>query len=415
MKQDHAVRIETQMNIAFTDAECTFRDEVVAFLRENLPERLQVGARATPTVFAEPDLGSEWQKILYQKGWLAYLWPKAFGGTGWSPVQRYIFEKECALAHAPDLPVLSLKLLGPVLQRFGSKAQQDHYLPKILSGEHYWCQGFSEASSGSDLASLKTRATQDGDRWVINGSKLWTTHAHFADHMFCLARTDPNARKQAGISFFLIDMRQPGIEVRPIMGLAGDHEVNAVFIDNVAVPAEDMVGDVGQGWTIAKFLLENERGGSCHAPALLADLTAIRAQAACMPADHGAALSEDPLFLAHLSRTEFEAQALETTELRILADLARGLPPGPQTSLVKLVASNLKQQVGSLMMRLYGHAALQLATERPLYGAAAPMPVFSKAAQIAAPTYLNNRAWTIFGGTNEVQRTIIAKSVLWLG
>jgi alkylation response protein AidB-like acyl-CoA dehydrogenase len=414
MKGRRAASNKILMDIAFTDAERSFRDEVDRFLVENLPDRLRIGARATPTVFAEPDLGGEWQQILYKKGWLAYFWPEEFGGTGWSPVQRYIFEKECALAHAPDLPVLSLKLLAPVLHRFGTPAQQARYLPKILSGEHYWCQGFSEASSGSDLASLKTRASRDGDTWIVNGSKLWTTHAHFADHMFCLVRTAASAKKQAGISFLLIDMRQPGIEVRPIKGLAGDHEVNAVFIDNVAVPIEDMVGDEGQGWTIAKFLLENERGGSCHAPALLADLASIRADAAMTPADDGRTLADDMLFMAKLSHAEFEAQALETLELRILADIARGQAPGPQTSLVKLVASNLKQQVGALMMRNYGYAGLQLAKERPLYGADAPAPVLSKAAQIAAPTYLNNRAWTIFGGTNEVQRTIIARTVLGL-
>lgn len=403
------------MDIALTDAELAFRDEVERFLAEHLPERLRAGARATPTVFAEPDLGGEWQRILYRKGWLAYFWPTAFGGTGWTPMQRYIFEKACALAHAPDLPVLSLKLLGPVLHAFGTPEQQARYVPKILSGEHYWCQGFSEASSGSDLASLKTHAVRAGDRWIVNGSKLWTTHAHFADHMFCLVRTDPAAKKQAGISFLLIDMRAPGIEVRPIMGLAGDHEVNAVFIDNVAVPAEDLIGEEGQGWTIAKFLLENERGGSCHAPALLAALATIRAEAAVLPAGGGRVVSNDALFMARLARAEFAAQGLEMTELRILAELAGGRPPGPQTSLVKLVASNLKQQIGTLMMHLYGPAGLQLARERPLYGADAPRPVLNLQAQIAAPTYLNNLAWTIFGGTNEVQRSIIAKTVLGLG
>jgi alkylation response protein AidB-like acyl-CoA dehydrogenase len=402
------------MDVALTEAEQAFAREVDRFLAENLPERLRRGARATPTVFAEPDLGTEWQRILYRQGWLGYFWPREFGGTGWSPTQRYLFERACALAHAPDLPVLSLKLLGPVLQRFGTAEQQARYLPKILSGEHYWCQGFSEASSGSDLASLKTSATRDGDTWIVQGSKLWTTHAHFADHMFCLVRTDPAAKKQAGISFLLVDMRQPGIAVRPIKGLAGDHEVNAVFLDNVAVPAEDMVGVPGQGWTIAKFLLENERGGSCLAPSLLAALSEIRTDAACIDSGDGGVMVDDVLFMAGLARAEFAAQALETTELRILSEIARGQPPGPQTSLVKLVASNLKQQIGALMMQLYGYAGLQLTRERPLYGPDAPHPVFSAAAQVAAPTYLNNRAWTIFGGTNEVQRSIIAKTVLGL-
>ena len=402
------------MDIRFTDEELRFRDEVRAFLSDHLSERLRAGAQATPTVFAEPDIGREWQHILYEKGWVGYFWPVEFGGMNWTPIQRYIFEKECADAHAPELPGLSLKLVAPVLHHFGTAEQQANYLPKILSGEHYWCQGFSEPGSGSDLASLKTRAARDGDHWIVSGSKLWTTHAHFADHMFCLARTNPEVKAQAGISFFLIDMNQPGIEVRPIHGLAGDHEVNAVFLDDVIVPADDLVGAEGQGWTIAKFLLENERGGSCHAPALIADLARIRTMAATAPADDAASMADDPLFVAALCRAEFEAQALETTELRILSEIAQGKPPGPQTSLIKLVASNLKQDIGTLMMRLWGNAGLQLPAERPLYGNAAPEPILNAAAQIAAPTYLNNRAWTIFGGSNEVQRTIIAKTVLGL-
>lgn len=402
------------MRIAFSDLEHAFREEVRAFLEEHLSERLRIGARSTPTVFAEPDISREWQRILNDKGWLAYLWPKEFGGTGWTPIQRYIFEKECALASAPELPVLGLRMLAPVLQRFGRPDQQACYLPKILSGEHYWCQGFSEPGSGSDLASLKCRAVRRGNRWIVNGNKIWITHAHFADHMFCLARTDPEAKKQSGISFLLIDMRQPGIEVRPIIGLASDHEINAVFLDNVVVPVDDMVGGEGQGWTIAKFLLENERGGSCHAPALLAELARLRVSAASIHAEDGGVMADDPLFTAALARTEIETLALETTELRILANVAQGLPSGPQTSLVKLVAANLKQKISALAMRLYGYAGLQLERKRPLYGHDAPEPVLNTGAQIAAPTYLNNRAWSIFGGTNEVQRSIIAKTVLGL-
>ncbi|WP_157218477.1 acyl-CoA dehydrogenase family protein [Flavisphingomonas formosensis] len=402
------------MNLTLNAEETAFRDEVRAFLSAHLPERLRRGARLTPTVFAEPDIGREWHRILYEKGWIGHSWPARFGGTGWDPVRRYIFEKECALADAPRLPVLSLRLLAPVLQHFGSAAQQQRYLPRILSGEHYWCQGFSEPQSGSDLASLRTRAAHDGTQWVLNGSKLWTTHAQFADHIFCLARTDATVKPQAGISFFLVDMNQPGVEVRPIIGLAGDHEVNAIFLDDVKVPDEDLVGEPGQGWTIAKFLLENERGGSCHAPALLARLARLRAAAAALPGDDARPIGADAAFQAALCDAECEAQALEITELRILADIAQGLPPGPQTSLVKMVASTLEQTISTIEMRMYGYAGLQLATERPLYGEAAPDPVLSIDAQMAAPRYLNNRAWTIFGGSNEIQRTIIAKTVLGL-
>jgi alkylation response protein AidB-like acyl-CoA dehydrogenase len=402
------------MELAFSPADEAFRQEVRAFLDTHLPEHLRAGMRATPSVFVEPDIGGEWQRVLHEKGWLAYNWPQDCGGTGWTPVQRYIFEKECALADAPGLPVLGLKLLGPVICRFGSEAQKREILPRILSGEDYWCQGFSEPGSGSDLASLKTRAERRGDHYVINGRKLWTTHAHHATRMFCLARTDSGVKPQRGISFILIDMDQPGIEVRPIIGLAGDHEVNEVFIDEAVAPLDNLVGEEGMGWTIAKFLLENERGGACHAPKLLSDLAKLRRDAAREPDGLGATMAGDAAFMAELARTELEAQALEMTELRILAELAKGLPPGPMTSLTKLVASNLRQQVDALAVRLFGYAGLELESQRPLYGNGSPESPYGKAAQLAAPRYLNSRAWSIFGGTNEVQRGIIAKTVLGL-
>lgn len=402
------------MHMELSTEEQAFREEVRAFLAAELTDEIRAGARATPTVFAEPDISQRWQQVLYRKGWLAYNWPAEHGGPGWSPAQRYIFEKECALADAPDLPVLSLKLLAPVLQAFGSAEQKSELLPRILSGADYWCQGFSEPSSGSDLASLKTRAVRDGDRYVVNGSKLWTTHAQFANRIFCLVRTDPDVKPQAGLSFLLVDLDSPGIEVKPIIGLAGDHEVNAVFFDDVAVPAANLVGAEGQGWTIAKYLLEHERGGSCHAPRLLADLSAIREAAARESDGRGRTMLDDPLFAARLARVEFEAQALEVTELRILAEVSKGNSPGPQTSLVKLAASDIRQETDALAMALYGYAGLQLTRRRPLYGADCEEPVHTKEAQVAPARYLNSRAWTIFGGSNEVQRNIIAKTVLGL-
>jgi alkylation response protein AidB-like acyl-CoA dehydrogenase len=402
------------MNIDLGPSELAFRDEVRAFLDAQLPDHLRAGAQATPTVFAEPDIAREWQRILHEKGWLAYHWPAEYGGPGWTPTQRYIFEKECALASAPGLPVLGLKLLAPVIYTFGTPEQKAYYLPRILSGDDYWCQGFSEPGSGSDLASLKTTAVRNGDRYIINGGKIWTTHAQFADHMFCLARTDTKVRPQQGISFILIDMRQPGVTVRPIIGLAGDHEVNEVFLDNVEAPVSDLVGEEGQGWSIAKFLLENERGGSCHAPSLLAGVERLRRAAAQEPGGFNGSLLEDALFAARLARLEIEVQALELTELRILAEIAHGRPPGPQTSLVKLAASNLRQQVDAMSMQIFGYAGLQLCTDRPLYGNESIEPIHSKAAQVAAPAYLNSRAWTIFGGSNEIQRGIIARTVLGL-
>ncbi|WP_070151010.1 acyl-CoA dehydrogenase family protein [Sphingobium phenoxybenzoativorans] len=402
------------MHLHFSPEDEAFRQEVRAFLDANLPEHLRAGMRATPSVFVEPDIGREWQAILHAKGWLAYNWPVDCGGTGWTTVQRYIFEKECALADAPSLPVLSLKLLGPVICKFGTPEQKATILPRILDGTDYWCQGFSEPGSGSDLASLKSRAERKDDHWLINGRKLWTTHAHHATHIFCLLRTDPKVKPQKGISFILVDMNQPGVEVRPIIGLAGDHEVNEVYLDDVTAPLDNLVGEEGGGWTIAKFLLENERGGACHAPKLLSDLNKIRAAAKDEPDGLGGSMAGDQAFMAALAKVELEAQALEMTELRILAEMAKGLPPGPQTSLCKMVASILRQEVDHLAVRLYGYAGLALEEQRPLYGNGAPEPLHNKAAQVAAPRYLNSRAWTIFGGTNEVQKTIIAKTVLGL-
>jgi alkylation response protein AidB-like acyl-CoA dehydrogenase len=329
-------------------------------------------------------------------------------------VQRYIFEKECALADAPALSVLGLKLVGPVIARFGTPAQKARFLERILTGEDLWCQGYSEPGSGSDLASLKTRAVRDGDRYIVNGTKIWTTHAHYADWMFCLARTDPDVKPQAGISFLLINMHQPGIAVRPIIGMAGDHEVNQVFLDDAEALVANRIGEEGEGWTIAKYLLENERGGSCAAPRLIADLDRLERLALAQPSGVNGALGHDDDFGRRMARLRLEAEALEMTELRILGELAQGRAPGPQTSLVKLVASSLRQLVDEMAVELFGYDGLQLATERPLYGNESPEPIGSKPAQMAMPTYLNSRAWTIFGGTNEVQKSIIAKTVLGL-
>ncbi|MBC7522617.1 MAG: acyl-CoA dehydrogenase family protein [Sandarakinorhabdus sp.] len=402
------------MDMHFSAADLAFRDEVRGFLSTHLPQRLRDGMNGTPSVFVEPEIGLEWQRILHARGWLAYHWPVDAGGTGWSPIQRYLFEKECALADAPALSVLGLRLVGPVIAHFGTPDQKARFLEPILTGEDLWCQGYSEPGAGSDLASLKTRAVRSGDRYIVNGTKIWTTHAHYADWMFCLARTDPDVKPQAGISFLLINMRQPGVTVRPIIGMAGDHEVNQVFLDDVEALVENRIGEEGQGWTIAKFLLENERGGSCAAPRLIADLDRLAAMALHQPSGFGGPLGDDPGFGRSLARLRLEAEALEVTELRILADLAHGRAPGPQTSLVKLVASSLRQRVDEMTVETFGLDALQLATQRPLYGNESPEPIGSKPAQLAMPTYLNSRAWTIFGGSNEVQKNIIAKTVLGL-
>jgi len=402
------------MDMSFSAEDLAFRDEVRAFLDDKLNARLREGAANTPSVFTEPDITREWQAILHEKGWLATLWPVENGGPGFTPTQKYIFEKECAIAGAPALPVLGLKLVGPVICKFGTPEQKAHFLPRILSGEDYWCQGYSEPGSGSDLASLKTRAELRGDKYVVNGSKIWTTHAHHANWIFALVRTDADAKKQEGISFLLIPMDQSGISVSPIVTMANDHEVNAVFFDNAETGVENLIGSEGQGWTIAKYLLENERGGSCSAPALLASLDRIEGYAKSEASGSNGAMIHDPDFSHRLARLRLEAQAFEVTELRILSELATGRPAGPQTSLVKLVSANLRQSIDTLAVDLFGYDGRQLPVSRPLYGNEAPEPIGSREAQLAMPAYLNGRAWTIFGGSDEVQKTIIAKQVLGL-
>jgi len=402
------------MDMQFSAEDLKFREEVRAFLAENLPERLREGARRSPGVFAEPDIGLEWHRILARKGWVAPHWPREDGGTGWTPTQRFIFEKECGLAGAPPLSILGLRLVGPVICHFGTPEQKARFLPGILSGDVYWCQGYSEPGSGSDLASLTTSARRDGDEYVINGSKIWTTHAHHADWIFALVRTDPSVKKQQGITFLLVPMDQPGVEVAPILSMSGDHEVNQVFFNDARTSVANRIGEEGQGWTIAKFLLENERGGSCFAPQLLRNIAELETLARETPSGVNGAVGRDPRFRDRLARARLAAEALEVTELRILAQLAKGHRPGPQTSLTKLLGSNLGQTVDTLRLELMGYDALQLPLERPLYGNLAPEPIGSARAQVAMGRFLNNRAATIFGGSDETQKNIIAKSVLGL-
>ena len=402
------------MDMQFSDEDLAFREEVRAFLRDELPDRLKDGARKTPGVFVEPDIGMEWHRILAKKGWVAPLWPKEHGGTGWTPTQKFIFEKECALAGAPGISILGLRLVGPVIAEFGTDEQRERFLPRILSGEDYWCQGYSEPGSGSDLASLSTTARLEGDEYIVNGSKIWTTHAHHADWIFALVRTDNTGKKQQGITFLLIPMDQPGIEVSPIHSMSGDHEVNQVFFTDARTSVNNRIGEEGQGWTIAKFLLENERGGSCYAPRLLKSIEHLQQMAEDQPSGVNGAMSHDARWRGRLERARLDAEALEVTELRILAELAKGRSPGPQTSLCKLLGSNIGQKVDTLRLELLGYDAMQLPMDRPLYGNEAPEAIGSQEAQVALGGYLNNRAATIFGGSDEVQKNIIAKTVLGL-
>jgi acyl-CoA dehydrogenase len=400
------------MSLALTDADRGFRDEVRAFLQEHLTPDLVRASRLGTSVFSEPDIAGRWQRALHGRGWVAPAWPVAFGGTGWTLVQRWIFETECARAGAPSLSPLGLRMVGPVLMRFGTPEQQRRYLPPMLAGDDRWCQGYSEPGSGSDLASLATRARRvreaDGtESYRVDGTKLWTTHAHHANRMFALVRTDPDApRRHDGISFVLIDMTEPGISVRPIRSLSGDHEVNQVFFDDVRVPLHDRVGDEGQGWAIARYLLEFERGGAIAGGRLRAVLGSLRAVAV-----RDGALDDPDLALA-FSVAEIDVDAFEATELRVTASLEAGRNPGPVvSSLLKLRWSELEQTISRLGVRLLGPDALAWEQERPLYGHPATVPL-DDARRPLVGQYLNARAYTIFGGTSEIQREIIARVLL---
>lgn len=402
------------MDMRFSDAELAFRDEVRTFLREHLPDRLRRAARLTPGAFVDPAIYLEWQAVLHQRGWLAYAWPVEFGGTGWTPIQRYIFERECALAHAPAIGAQGLRMLAPVLCAFGTSGQQERFLPRILSGEHVWCQGYSEPEAGSDLAALRTRAVREGDHYIVDGTKIWTTNAHLSNWIFCLVRTDMAVKPQQGISYLLIDMASPGISVRPIGLISGDRELNQVFFDNVKVPVANRVGEEGQGWTVAKFLLEHERGGGCNAPGLLVALADLRARAATLQCRDAAPLIHDRDFMHRLAIVELEAQGMEMLELRLLGERAEGQSPGPQSALLGLYMANIRQAIDRLSLEALGMAGLTLETARPLYDPALAPPILSDEARAALPAYLNNRAWSIMAGTSEVMRTLIARTMLGL-
>ncbi|NBC22932.1 MAG: acyl-CoA dehydrogenase [Gammaproteobacteria bacterium] len=400
------------MDLTFSAEDEAFRDEVRAFFDERLTDDMREAAARTTTVFADKDLAMRWQRILDERGWAAPAWPERFGGPGWSVTQKYVFAEESAKAGAPGLIPLGLRMLAPVLFKYGTPEQQNHYLPRILSGEHYWCQGYSEPGSGSDLSSLKTRADKDGDDYVVNGTKIWTTHAHFADHIFCLVRTDASGKPQAGITFLLIPMDTPGITVKPIITLAGDHEVNQVFFDDVRVPQANRVGPEHEGWTVAKYLLEFERGGGGAAPRLQVALDELKAVAAAETAD-GGRLIDAADFRRRLAELEIRLRALEFSELAGLARLSRGESPGAGSSLAKNTSVAIEQDLTTLKLEAIGYYGLPHANLISLDGGNEPW-VGPDHAETVTARYLNARAASIFGGSQEVQKNIIAKAVLGL-
>ena len=391
------------MELNYSKEELAFRDEVRQLLRDELTPEIIAGNKNTTTALGNNDAAMAWQAILNRRGWAGVAWPKEFGGTGWSSNQRYIFNSECEKAGAPKLIPLGLRMLAPVLFKYGTKEQQDYYLPKMLSAEHYWCQGYSEPGSGSDLASLKTRAERDGDFYVVNGTKIWTTNAHHADHIFCLVKTNLDVKPQAGISFLLIEMNTPGISVEPIITMAGDHEVNQVFFDNVRVPISNIVGPENDGWKVAKYLLEFERGGSSVATRLHVDMAELK-----MLLDR--VEGEDAL-KGRAKEIGIKISALSQMETDMQSKIARGEKPGAGSSLMKIMASTLGQEISTIKMEAIGnyslpHNNILLLNEEVTIG--------EPEHQTITAGYLNDRASTVFGGAREVQKNIIAKSVLGL-
>lgn len=400
------------MDLHFTGADAAFRDEVRAFLDENLTPELKDAGALTTSVFTDKEWNLKWQKILHKKGWVAPSWPVEYGGTGWNDMQKYIWASECARYGTPHLSPMGLRMCAPVLMKYGTQEQKDFFLPRMLAGEDYWCQGYSEPGSGSDLASLQLKAVADGDDYVLNGSKIWTTHAHFANRMFCLVRTDNSGKPQQGITFILLEMDTPGIKVEPIITLAGEHEVNQVFFDNVRVPKANRVGPENDGWTVAKYLLEFERGGA-FAAGLAVGIEKVRAMASAEHADTGDKLIDDTSFRAKLIDAEISVKAMEVTEHRVMAEIAAKGNPGPASSMLKTRGTEMTQAIDELaveVMAFYANVE-QMAARTPGSNVEPIGPAYG---MTAVPRYLNNRAASIYGGSNEIQRGIMAKLVLGL-
>ena len=398
------------MDLSFTQEDETFRAEVRAFLKDKLPARLSDKVRKGQRL-TKADM-EEWHAILNARGWLANHWPVEWGGTGWSVMQRFIFETEVALAHAPRIVPFGLSMLAPVLIKYGSEAQKKHWLPRILDGTDWWCQGYSEPGAGSDLAALKTSAVREGDHYVVNGQKTWTTLGQYADMIFCLVRTDNKGKKQEGISFLLIDMKTPGIEVRPIKLLDGDYEVNEVFFTDVRVPVDNLVGEENKGWTYAKYLLTYERTNIAGVGASMAAFERLK-QVAATQRRNGRPLAQDPQFAARLARLEIDLENMKTTNLRVLAAAGAGHAPMAESSMLKIRGTEIRQQISDLMRRAAGVHAQPFVTEALEEGFNGPA-VGPDFAAPAASHYFNYRKLSIFGGSNEVQREIISKAILEL-
>jgi len=391
------------MDLKMSAADAAFQEEVRDFIAENLTDEMREAGRLNASSFADFTISQRWYQALYKKGWAARSWPTEHGGCGWTPMQRYIYDTEAAKAGTPTYFSMGISMVGPVVMRFGTEEQKSHFLPRILSAEDIWCQGYSEPGSGSDLASLQTRAVSAGDDYVINGTKIWTTGAHNANMIFCLVRTAEGEKRQEGISFLLFPMTTPGITVKPIINIAGDHSFNQVFFDDVRVPKSSRVGEENDGWTVAKYLLEFERGGSAFGAMVAASLAQLRAVAADT--------SDDPLFANKIAAAAIKQQAAEYTEHRMIADITRQGRPGHASSIMKVMGSETNQHITELTVEAlqYYAAPSQPEARKPGNNVTpiAPGPGVSSVAK-----YLHFRAASIYSGSNEIQRNIVAKRVL---
>ena len=396
------------MDLNYSSDETAFRDTVRAFLDSHLPADLQRKVRGHLRLTRDDYV--RWHKIVAQQGWAAPAWPVEYGGTGWTAVQRHIWEDECARAATPPILPFGINMVAPVIMAFANETQKAHYLPRILNCDDWWCQGYSEPGAGSDLASLKTTAVRDGDDYIVNGQKTWTTLGQHADMIFCLVRTDPGVRKQEGISFLLIDMKTPGITVRPIIMLDEDHEINEVFFDNVRVPVANLVGQENRGWTYAKYLLGHERTGIAAVGRSKRELAFLK-QLAMQQSKKGQPLLRDPAFAARVAGVEIELMALEITVLRVISEEGKG--PGPQASMLKVRGSEIQQQLTELMVEALGPQALPF---DPAYldGEQEHSAAGNDLAAPLAGYYFNYRKTSIYGGSNEIQKNIITQMILGL-
>ena len=400
------------MNVNLTEDEIAFRDDVRKFLVGNYPADIR--DKQDQGVALSRDDTIRWQKLLNEQGWFAVNWPEEYGGTGWTSIQKYLFANEMAAANAPAIIPFGVGMVAPVIYTFGSEQQKQRFLPDILASNVWWCQGYSEPGSGSDLASLKTKADRDGDHYVVNGTKTWTTLGHLADWIFCLVRTSSDvARRQEGISFLLIDMSTPGVSVKPIITIEGDREVNEVHFDDVRVPVENLVGEEGKGWTYGKVLLQHERTNTAGVARSKYRLNRLKEKAS-QSIHGGAPLMSDRNFARKLAATEIELKALEYTDLRTLTAVATGKAPGPESSILKIKGTEVQQSLDALFVEAAGYYALPFVPDQYVVDFPDEDRIGHGEETKSALRYFNNRKATIYAGSNEIQKNIIAKHVLGL-